>query len=141
MIQYDGATPHEKGIKLAGEQGLEEREPRIRWVKQPPQSPDTNLNDLCFFNSLKSALAKTKKDGWGFLKFDERVQEVYSKWHSEDKLTKLWKLKSAVALKIYSHDGGNQFKMPHSKIKGVPRKPPTNGAVEEYEECEEGPED
>jgi hypothetical protein len=141
VIQYDGATPHEKGIKLAGEQGLEEREPRIRWVKQPPQSPDTNLNDLCFFNSLKSALAKTKKDGWGFLKFDERVQEVYSKWHSEDKLTKLWKLKSAVALKIYSHDGGNQFKMPHSKIKGVPRKPPTNGAVEEYEECEEGPED
>ena len=110
---------------------------RARWVKQPPQSPDTNLNDLCFFNSLKSALAKTKKDGWGFLRFDEQVQEVYRKWHSVDKLTKLWRLKSAVAMQIFLADGGNQFKMPHSKIPGVPSKPPTNGAVEEYEFFEE----
>ncbi|ACO68268.1 hypothetical protein MICPUN_65029 [Micromonas commoda] len=138
VIQYDGATPHERGIKTAVEEGLEERERRIRWVKHPPQSPDTNLNDFCFFNSLKSALAKTKKDGWGFLRFDEQVQEVYRKWHSEDKLTNLWRLKSAVALKIVSHDGGNQFKMPHSKIPGVPSKPPTNGAVEEYEFFKEG---
>ena len=134
FIQYDGATPHEKGIKLALGEKLEELEPRIRWVKQPPQSPDTNLNDLCFFNSLKSALAKTKKDGWGFLRFDEQVQKVYRDWHGEAKLTKLWKLKTAVAMRILTHDGGNQFKMPHSKIKGVPTKPPTNGAVEEYEE-------
>ena len=139
IIQYDGATPHEKGIKLALGEKLEELEPRIRWMKQPSQSPDTNINDLCFFNSLKSALAKTRKDGWGFLEFDKQVQKVYRNWHNEDedKLTKLWELKSAVAMQIYLADGGNQFKMPHSTIKGVPRKPPTNGAVEEYEFFEE----
>ena len=56
---------------------------------------------------------------------------MYRDWHKadKDKLTKLFALKSAVNLKIFTHDGGNQFKMPHSKIEGVPRKPPTNGAV------------
>jgi transposase len=137
VIQYDGATPHKAGIKLMEEAGLAEVENRLTWHKQPPHSPDTNLNDLCFFNSLKAALAKTRKDGWGFLKFDEQVQKVYRAWHNDVKLIKLWKLKTAVAWKILTNDGNNQFAMPHSKIKGVPLKPPTNGAVEEYVICDE----
>ena len=68
VIQYDGATPHNAGIALAFEEGLPELEPRIRFDKHPPHSPDTNLNDLCFLQSLKSALVKTRKDGLGFLR-------------------------------------------------------------------------
>ena len=41
------------------------------------------------------------------------VEWCYAHWHTEEKLEKLWALKSAVLNRIIVWDGGNYFKMPH----------------------------
>ena len=52
-VQMDGARSHTKNatyerIKQAAE-NPEEGQPYIEIIFQPANSPDTNLNDLCFF--------------------------------------------------------------------------------------------
>ena len=59
-IQMDNARPHIGG-------GLLDKlnawgatlKPKVAFIMQPSNSPDTNLNDLCFFSSLASAVSKT----------------------------------------------------------------------------------
>ena len=58
VVQHDGATPHtgkgnEDKLKELGFKG----QWKIKFVTQPAQSPDTNILDLGFFNSLKSRIA------------------------------------------------------------------------------------
>ena len=50
-------------------------------------------------------------------------------WHSEAKLVKLWALKTAVMMRIFTYDGEKQLKMPHNVLAGVPTRTPSNCAV------------
>ncbi|XRB10187.1 Aste57867_9103 protein [Pycnococcus provasolii] len=64
-VQQDNATPHvKKGnadiLKAAGEPPAAGG-PRIVTIEQPPRSPDTNVNDLAFFNSLGAKVSKKTK--------------------------------------------------------------------------------
>ena len=58
FVQMDGARPHVKrksDLELAGKKRKRidgKHMPSIKFVLQPANSPDTNLNDLCFFRSL-----------------------------------------------------------------------------------------
>ena len=36
------------------------KKPKVRIELQPANSPDTNINDLCFFSSLASAVSKVR---------------------------------------------------------------------------------
>ncbi len=67
FVQMDGARPHAKrkgDLELAGQRRKRingKQMPLIKFVLQPANSPDTNLNDLCFFRSLlKFARARTR---------------------------------------------------------------------------------
>ena len=57
-VQMDGARPHVRRWDDLQEAGAERRQiggkqaPRVKFVLQPANSPDTNVNDLCFFRSL-----------------------------------------------------------------------------------------
>ena len=124
-IQMDNARPHTGG-------GLLDKlntwgatlKPKVAFIMQPANSPDTNLNDLCFFNSLASAVSKTLTPDKDVLA--KVVEKTYASWHTPKKLDKLWRLKSAVLREIIKAEGGNQYKMPHRIDKYVPERAPTN---------------
>ena len=124
-IQMDNARPHTGG-------GLLDKlntwgatlTPKVAFIMQPANSPDKNLNDLCFFNSLASAVSKKltpNKD-----ELAKVVEKTYASWHTAERLDKLWRLKSRVLQCIIDAEGGNQCKMPHRIDKYVPERAPTN---------------
>ena len=55
-IQHDGAPAHKALPNQAWYDGLDEvgMRPFIKLSREPPNSPDTNINDLGFFASLQS---------------------------------------------------------------------------------------
>tara|TARA_Y100001954_G_scaffold24330_2_gene22161 strand:- start:26 stop:355 length:330 start_codon:yes stop_codon:yes gene_type:complete len=66
-VQMDGAKVHVKAwdeieelaatrIQMHGQ-----KTPIIRFVKQPANSPDTNVLDLCFFRSLGKLVSKDER--------------------------------------------------------------------------------
>ena len=79
---------------------------------QPANSPDTNINDLCFFSSLASAVSKVHTPDPEALA--KAVEDKYWTWHSTAKLAKLWQLKTAVCGCIWLNDGDNDYKLPHN---------------------------
>jgi hypothetical protein len=50
---------------------------------QPANSTDTNLNDLCFFSSLASAVSKTLNPNSDVLA--QVVEKTYRSWHTAKK--------------------------------------------------------
>ena len=124
-IQMDNAKPHAGcgNLTKLNEYGAT-LTPKVVFILQPANSPDTNINDLCFFNSLASAVSKkttrTKDE------LAKVVVDIYEKWHTVDRLDKLWRLKTAVMHCICANDGNNQFKMPHRIDKHTPARAPTN---------------
>ena len=117
-VQQDNATPHvKKGnadiLKAAGEPPAAGG-PRIVTIEQPPRSPDTNVNDLAFFNSLGAKVSKKTKT------FDEEelaqiVEDEYNNY-PEEKLCDLWKLKRELLHLIFADDGGNNYTVPHGLV-------------------------
>ena len=100
--------------------------PKVAFIMQPSNSPDTNLHDLCFFSSLASAVSKTLTPNKDVLA--KVVEKTYASWHTAKKLDKLWRLKSALLREINKAEGGNQYVMPHRIDKYVPDRAPTNRA-------------
>jgi hypothetical protein len=124
-IQMDNARPHMGG-------GLFDKlntwgatlKPKVAFIMQPANSPDTNLNDLCFFSSLASAVSKTLTPNRDVLA--KVVEKTYPSWYTAKKLDKLWRLKSAVLREIIKAEGGNQYAMPHRIDEYTPEHAPTN---------------
>jgi hypothetical protein len=84
--------------------------PPVRIELQPPNSPDTNLNDLCFFSSLASAVSKQHMPDPDTLA--KEVTRLFDTWHTTDKLAKLWAIKTACLSKIWESEGDNDYKPP-----------------------------
>ena len=124
-IQMDNARPHIGG-------GLLDKlnawgatlKPKVAFIMQPSNSPDVNLNDLCFFSSLASAVSKTLTPNKEVLA--QVVEKTYRSWHTAKRLDKLWRLKSAVLREIIKAEGGNQYAMPHRIDKYTPERAPRN---------------
>jgi len=89
--------------------------PKILVVCQPPQSPDTNTNDLGFFHALQVRVEKQRGCANPFDK-DALARRIQSAWDEfpQNQLTKLFNTKSNVLKKIAEHHGGNNFKLDHS---------------------------
>ena len=68
FVQMDNARPHVKRIldlKVAGKRRKRidgKQMPLIKFVLQPANSPDTNLNDLCFFRSLSKFVQEHERE-------------------------------------------------------------------------------
>jgi len=111
VIQMDNARAH-TGSNLVKEVNDYGRtlKPPVRIELQPPNSPDTNLNDLCFFSSLASAVSKQHTPNPDILA--KEVTRLFDTWHTTDKLTKLWAIKTACLSKIWETEGDNDYKLP-----------------------------
>jgi hypothetical protein len=115
VVQHDGAKPHTgKGT----EEKLNEAGAAygVTFERQPPQSPDFNLNDLAFFYSLQCDANVLKGDECDIPKLQLVVQEAFEKYPM-DKLERIGALLFEIYRLVIEHDGGNDFPMPHSGIR------------------------
>jgi hypothetical protein len=85
----------------------------IELVRQIANSPDTNLNDLGFYNSLDSRMPERRE-----FKLDEFEQQVEAAFwaYPEEKLERIVRAKIANIKAIIAVNGDNTYKTPHSKI-------------------------
>eukprot|EP00959_Pyramimonas_sp_CCMP1952_P266313 5567785-Pyramimonas_sp.AAC.1 len=116
-IQQDGASPHTgkdnpRHLKTAGMNPRVPGNAKITILTQPSNSPDNNLNDLCFFPSMSARVAKC-----GHRTVDELVEMVEKEYWNYDQATLLrgWEMKTRVLGEIIKHKGNNDFELPHRK--------------------------
>ena len=95
-------------------------------VMQSANSPDTNLNDLCFFRSLSNFVQEHEREiehsAANKDKFWNLVVEQYHKYHDRERLERCWDVKTAVTECILDANGTNDYKLPH----GIKHEQPTS---------------
>jgi len=119
--QQDGASPHTgkqnvKMLNIAGASKNKRSTAEIKVFTQPAQSPDTNINDLAIFPSMSKHF-NTKQKHEVISDLDRLAVNARKTWDEfpVDVLTKAWATKTLVLKAIVKADGGNSFKLPHSK--------------------------
>ncbi len=119
VIQMDNAKPHiGRGnipALLKAGKGVHRTTRKVSVVCQPPQSPDTNVLDLCLFRSLSKRLASTRTNA---LEADlEGMMESLKKiWNAlpADTLDRAYKTKTRVLESIINLNGDNDYVLPHA---------------------------
>ena len=107
-IQHDGAPGHRAN-------GIERQLNKVfacvnaKFIRQPPKSPESNMLDLCVFNSLAATVAH-----YDYSTKDELVAAVFEAWTQmdENKLELMWAIK-AVNMFCYVKLHGREFDQPH----------------------------
>ena len=122
FVQMDNARPHVKRIADLERIGKTRKRingkqmPLIKFVLQPANSPDTNLNDLCFFRSLSKLVQEHEREiehsAANRDKFWNLIVEQYHKFYDRETLKRYWDVKTAVTKCILDADGTNNFKLP-----------------------------
>ena len=115
-IQHDGAPAHNgKGNDKHWPEMLKRLYPRrrIQIVTQPAQSPDLNINDLGFFNSLQSLADKTDPESLSQLL--DSVEECYWEYDKQT-LERVWQAQFNTYNCILKARGGNDFKQSHTGV-------------------------
>ena len=125
-IQQDGAKPHfivvddvcmdEEWNAALVEYGLEGQ---INVITQPANSPDVNMNDLGFFNSLQSYYWKTSPKNPSEL--IAMVEQVFKEYPPK-KLNRIWLSYLMNMNMILKHEGGNKYKTPHMNKEKLERQ-------------------
>ena len=103
FVQMDNARPHVKrkaDLEVAGNRRKRingKQMPLIKFVLQPSNSPDTNLNDLCFFRSLSKFVQEHEREiehsAANKDKFWDLVVEQYREYHDRERLERCWDAK------------------------------------------------
>ena len=121
-IQQDNAKPHRSATNTNPDMvaaitatGLD-----IVFDNQPAQSPDTNILDLGFFNSIQALQQQHKTDN--IQQLCQVVDECFKELDAT-KLEKCFLTHQAVCKEILKADGKNDFKIPHlGKDKTIRRR-------------------
>ena len=143
-IQQDGAKPHfivtrdgecmdKEWNETIAQYALEGQ---VNIITQPANSPDVNVNDLGFFNSLQSYYWRTNpKNAMDLIAMVEKVFKEYP----PKKLNRIWLSYLMNLNEIIKHNGGNKYKTPHmnkAKLEREGRLPVTIPVYIEGEEEE-----
>ncbi|KAL6495734.1 hypothetical protein OROGR_030297 [Orobanche gracilis] len=110
FIQQDNAKPHILGsdpdfMAVARADGFE-----IHLVCQPPNSPDTNVNDLGFFRAIQTL--KVQKAAQGIDELMKNVIKAYEDY-SPIKINYVFLTLQGCYTEIMKVRGGNNYKVPH----------------------------
>ena len=109
-IQQDNAKPHLLPYDEAFSHATAQTDLDIQLLQQPPNSPDMNVFDLCFFRSLQSLTdTRAPKD---IRELIEGVEEEYQNYEVE-KLARSFLTLQQCMIEIMKHGGGNGYQMPH----------------------------
>lgn len=122
----DNASPHKSNaapgkdtmlerladVLAAPKRGRKVVGPKIEFVRQIPNSPDTNACDLGFFKSMDSHLPRCRS-----FKLDEFADQCYATFaeYPSEKLTRLFDTKKLICGAILANEGNNEYKMPHRR--------------------------
>ena len=113
-LQLDGATPHTGGGLIAKLNEIGETfNPPIRVQVQPPQSPETNVLDLCVFSSWARRNHKLQRharagDKWALW---ANMQRSWAEYPPE-KIERAFQNRKLALQKIIELKGGNRFQIP-----------------------------
>lgn len=89
---------------------MEQTDLDIQLVQQPPNSPDFNVLDLCFHNSLQSLTdCRSPKN---IRELVEGVEEEFENYEV-DKLFRSFVTLQAVMVEVMKNKGGNNYNLPH----------------------------
>ena len=117
FLQQDGARPHTKeGLiqQLEMQVGTGEVDDFFcRFITQPPNSPDVNLNDLAFFHSIKTHAMRKKSHCLSIAEKMSHVQEAFESYPKE-KILNIWACYFNNLRGIMKETGGNQYKPAHN---------------------------
>ncbi|XP_041995853.1 uncharacterized protein LOC121745970 [Salvia splendens] len=110
IIQQDNAKPHimpndQEFKEAANTDGF-----NIKIVCQPPNSPDTNVNDLCFFRAIQSL-----QDDKSTKNVDDLLKNVVASFDelSPHTLDSVFLTLQSCLTEILRVKGGNNYKIPH----------------------------
>ena len=111
FIQQDNAPVHFKPNDLEWLEAVEESGLNIKLVNQPPNSPDTNINDLAFFASIQSLQHKI---GAGSNKgtLIASVNDAFAMYPWKN-LRNSWLTLQCCFNSIIEHHGDNCYKIKH----------------------------
>jgi len=114
-IQLDNAPPHSRTAHIAKliNKQRSDRHIKLTFVKQPPQSPDTNVNDLGLYHSLQRCI---DLGGLPLHTTSNVLTGVRFAWRklTAATLDSLFRVKQRVLRKIVELEGSNEFIVPHS---------------------------
>ena len=113
IIQHDGAPSHAAFERQQYWEQLVESigvKDKVILVKQPPNSPDTNVLDLGFFRSLQANYyLKNPKNELDIIRFVEQAFEEYP----ASILNRIWLTHQSCLNEIIRHNGDNNYPTPH----------------------------
>ncbi|CAM0953105.1 unnamed protein product [Alopecurus aequalis] len=109
-IQQDNARTHVQPDDPAFLAAVKASGLDIRLTFQPPNSPDLNVLDLCFFSSIQSLAFESAPKN-----LKELIQTVEQAYDAYDvkTLAKVYITLQSVLLEIMKDQGGNTYKPPH----------------------------
>ena len=110
-VQQDNAKPHliaEDDPDLA--QAITATGLDIRMVKQPPNSPDTNVLDLGYFKAIQTLQYRKRTET--IPQLVKAVEDSFVELNPTT-LNKVFLTHQQVLEQIILHDGGNNYKLPH----------------------------
>lgn len=115
-LQMDNAPAHSKIDQTVAASHTKHHRPRVpvRVVKQPPQSPDTNANDIGLYHSLQRSIDKSPLK----LTTPQHILFAFRRaWAALEPLTieKISRAKSNLVRAIVAYNGTNEFVVPHSR--------------------------
>lgn len=117
VIQHDGAPGHidkTNAVALPAAGQLEGY--NITFEVQPAQSPDLNLCDLCFFNSLQKRSFELRSKSTTEMQLMATVQEAWDQYDWQT-LERSWGHLFAVYRAVLDAGGTNQYTKPHSGVR------------------------
>ncbi len=112
IVQFDNAGPHvgEENVENLNLLGQSEGW-NIKFQVQPAQSPDLDINDLGFFNSLKSKVNVLKNDAKTADEFEQKVRQAWRDYQPHT-LERIWGVQYEVYRNIIKNKGNSNFLTP-----------------------------
>jgi hypothetical protein len=109
-IQQDNAKPHVLPDDLDFRNAVAQTDLDIRLMQQPPNSPDMNVLDLCFFRSLQSLTDNCAPTT--IKELIDNVEEEYNNY-DVDKLARSFVTLQSCMIEIMKEGGGISYSIPH----------------------------
>ncbi|CAM9338776.1 unnamed protein product, partial [Scytosiphon promiscuus] len=109
-IQQDNARPHLVNDDPDLNEALSSDGWDLRLINQPANSPDTNILDLGFFNSIQSLQDRTTPRN-----VDEMIDAVKVAWNTQSPkvLNRVWLSLQSCLRETMLAGGNNDYKIPH----------------------------
>lgn len=109
-IQQDNARTHVLPDDPAFLAAVKDSGLDIKLTYQPPNSPDLNVLDLCFFRSIQSLAFESAPNT--LKELIESVEQAYDAY-KVDTLEKVFITLQTVLVEVMKDEGGNNYKPPH----------------------------